>query len=768
MPTVSHTYCAKHETGVRYSSPTRLVDDDDLTPPPRQPRSAIGLRLRADSDGSTNNAFFRDGHPPLPTNPIVRDVRQQHQQQQQQQQCRKKKKKKQLQPNKHSQIRSSVSDDVEEGEMADALNRDSRSNKEKRGDYMARSGWEQNGILNENTPAFVANRLGTIQDSSKEYFSVSEPYSERRNSSARTDSLMGSGLIDSSSRLSELLRHDSTTSSKQHHRSLSGRGRGSNSLPVTKEGVTDLIFTVSDDESDDLNISTDGSEMQQQDKKTLASFNFDSSLWETAKNWLNPSPWLIVDVKFDDHGTPYFEPSQAWTMAGFVRHYLYDPVAPEFTSLQQFWWAVIIGIAMGIYTAVWKLLIEAGVDFVWETIPETLLELGFFTDIHGSFPIYHYMWICPMVFSAALSYIFCILPVPIPGQNEWIKNLHARGVQDYRTFWPLVVLATLGMLSGLSLGPELPLVLTAGMFGSWLGILCQQSMLQARVLNLTAASAAVGGFFGFPMAGALFVLEIPHRMGLQYFEALSPATISSIVAVLANRIITGNDVTGYFKYPFLSDSLPSQIFTHAIIYGLYGAAIGTIYAFGVMKLKGWVHDWFHDHHHHEEGEELQFDDDGSLDYQFPTEPETTPLVDKPPIKRKSSAVSSLASFSSIDSWSKLTKWSKKAFSLKRLKKIFCSVIPYEPYRAAVAGAIAGALCGSIAMFVPHTLFWGEAQLQNLIDRGRTPLPVFGQGDEPTADLTALGYCIIDPNDIEAIKAGFSMECSLLLMISKRL
>jgi hypothetical protein len=39
------------------------------------------------------------------------------------------------------------------------------------------------------------------------------------------------------------------------------------------------------------------------------------------------------------------------------------------------------------------------------------------------------------------------------------------------------------------------------MFGSWLALLTRQSMLQARILNITAASAAVGGFFGFPMAG---------------------------------------------------------------------------------------------------------------------------------------------------------------------------------------------------------------------------------------------------------------------------
>lgn len=264
--------------------------------------------------------------------------------------------------------------------------------------------------------------------------------------------------------------------------------------------------------------------------------------------YLDPSNWLTGDVKFGDDGIPYFEESAGWTLAGMVRHFLFNPISPEFTSLQQFCWAVIIGIFMGFYTAGWKEIIEHGVEFMWKDLPEALLEWGLFTDLDGSFPLYHYMWICPSFWGGLLSYIFAILPTPIPGQNEWIQNLHTQGVQDSETFLLLFVLSTLGMMSGLSLGPELPLILTSGMIGSWLGIQCKQSVLQARVMNITAGSAAIGGFFGFPMAGALFVMEVPHRMGLQYFEALSPATIASIVAVLCNRLLTGNDVTGYYRY----------------------------------------------------------------------------------------------------------------------------------------------------------------------------------------------------------------------------
>jgi hypothetical protein len=153
------------------------------------------------------------------------------------------------------------------------------------------------------------------------------------------------------------------------------------------------------------------------------------------------------------------------------------------------------------------------------------------------------------------------------------------------------------MASGMSLGPELPLVITGGMVGSMLGVMCRQSMLQARVMNLTAASGAIAGFFGFPMAGAMFVLEVPHRMGLQYFEALSPSTMSSILAVLVNRMIVKNDVTGYFNYPFLTTTLPSHIFTTAVIYEVLGSGLGVTYAECVVNVERFVHNLFHDHHH---------------------------------------------------------------------------------------------------------------------------------------------------------------------------
>jgi len=481
------------------------------------------------------------------------------------------------------------------------------------------------------------------------------------------------------------------------------------------------------------------------------------SWWDKIEYFLDPTDWLLSDLKHDDDGEPYFDESSEWNLAGWFRHLFYNPEVPEFTSLQQFSWAVILGVVMGVYTALWKGIISAGVHFVWNTIPSQLFLWGFFTDIHGIFPLPHYMWMAPTFFGGILSYIVSIVPHKIPGQNEWIHAIHSCGVQDYKTFWELFAVSTAGMSSGLSLGPELPLVLTSGMFGSYIGVLCKQSILQARVMNLTAASAAIAGFFGFPMAGALFVLEIPHRMGLQYFEALSPATIASIVAVLVNRIVTGDQVTGYYKYPFLTATLPSYIFANAIVYGIYGAAIGYAYVKGVMKLKNLVHSMFSAEgqgrgHYRSQGENVEMKSNFQNESQTETEnylyEETTPLFKKSGSERHKEAAYFIESASAY------------------LKRIFTIRIIGEPRRAAVSGAVAGFLVGVICMFVPHVMFWGEAQLQTMIDKGRSPLPIFGKKGTPSAGLTAYGFCITDLGDETTAAAGFSMGCSALIGVSK--
>mmetsp|Transcript_6609 Transcript_6609/g.13864 ORF Transcript_6609/g.13864 Transcript_6609/m.13864 type:complete len:1095 (-) Transcript_6609:70-3354(-) len=475
-------------------------------------------------------------------------------------------------------------------------------------------------------------------------------------------------------------------------------------------------------------------------------------LWEKIVDMVwGPTHPQSRDMKHEDEegeGSQVYDDDATWEpdydslppLRRLITFLFYDPYNPEFSSTQQFSWACILGVFFGVLTAYWGFVIEFCVEVMWEKVPEILLEWGVFTDLDGRFPLPHYMWLCPAVCGGILAWISVMIPKPIPDQNKWIISLHRYGVMEHDTFVNLILIATGGMASGLSLGPELPLVLSSGMVGSYLGKITHQSILSARVMNLTAGAAAIGGFFGFPMAGALFVLELPHQMGLQYFEALSPATIASIIAVLVNRMVTGNDIKGYFNYPFLTASLPSHIFYIAILYGLVGSVLGIIYAEGVKFIKTWTHDWFHYHDHGHDDHGHEDDHKGE---------ETVPLVGKADVVMHVPPKPSMG---------------------QRIKDCFCGItslyIKHEPTRAAVVGVLAGGLTGLICMFLPHQLFWGEAQLQTLIDNGYTPLPVFGEGDEPTAALTAYGYCMIDAEDEEARREGFSTLCMGMICFTK--
>jgi hypothetical protein len=193
-----------------------------------------------------------------------------------------------------------------------------------------------------------------------------------------------------------------------------------------------------------------------------------------------------------------------------LRSLFYDPTKPEFTSLQQFCWAVVIGIFFGIATAFWQIVINSSISFIWRDIPQILLSKGFFTDVNGSFPLPNYCWMCTSIFGGLLSWASASIQIAIPSQDQWIDSVHKKGVIEQSAFWYIALISTGGIISGLSLGPELPLVLLSGMVGSFLAMKMNQSASSGRILVLTAGGAAVGGFFGFPMAGALFVLELPH------------------------------------------------------------------------------------------------------------------------------------------------------------------------------------------------------------------------------------------------------------------
>ena len=190
------------------------------------------------------------------------------------------------------------------------------------------------------------------------------------------------------------------------------------------------------------------------------------------------------------------------------------------------------------------------------------------------------------------------------------------------------------------------------------------------------------------------------------------------MAVLTDRAVTGTEWTGHLQFPALKMNLASQPFAHSIVFGFVGASIGALYLIGTQRLRclAAAHcDYSQGSNEHEKDERL----------------------DSVNERTRNCSLSSQATFMTLS----------------------------KPIRAAFSAMIVSAVVGVVGMFFPHVLFSGQAQLQTLIDEGRTPLPVFGRSDDPTVDLLAFARCTVPHHDDDA-SINVSLGCSAAIAMFK--
>ncbi len=128
-----------------------------------------------------------------------------------------------------------------------------------------------------------------------------------------------------------------------------------------------------------------------------------------------------------------------------------------------------------------------------------------------------------------------------PGDVELlVDNIHVMGGRDdVRDLRSLIPVSLLCISVGGAMGPEAPLVQTGGSFGSWVAHRWHLDRDEMRILTITGMAAAFTVLFGAPLGSAIFALEILHRRGLEYYEALLPAIIGSLAGFAVYVLLTG-------------------------------------------------------------------------------------------------------------------------------------------------------------------------------------------------------------------------------------
>ena len=134
------------------------------------------------------------------------------------------------------------------------------------------------------------------------------------------------------------------------------------------------------------------------------------------------------------------------------------------------------------------------------------------------------------------------------------------------------------------MGPEAPLVQTTGTIGTVVAARMHRPAVDARVLTITGMAAGFTVLFGAPLGSAFFALEILHRRGLQYYEALVPAIVGSLCGYTVHLCLSGLGIGPVWTFEAFGRLGGSDLAVAATI-GLAGALGAAVFTTAVGLLR---------------------------------------------------------------------------------------------------------------------------------------------------------------------------------------
>ncbi len=166
-----------------------------------------------------------------------------------------------------------------------------------------------------------------------------------------------------------------------------------------------------------------------------------------------------------------------------------------------------------------------------------------------------------------------------------VDNIHVSGAApDVRALRSLMPMSLLTISAGGAAGPEAPLVTICGTLAGWVARRRRLSVQEARCLTIAGMAAAFTVLFAAPLRSALFALEILHRRGMQYYEALMPAIVGSLSGYACYLLLTGTGVAPVWRIPGVA-ALRATDLLWAAGAGVLGAAIAVTFTYLTLGLR---------------------------------------------------------------------------------------------------------------------------------------------------------------------------------------
>lgn len=236
--------------------------------------------------------------------------------------------------------------------------------------------------------------------------------------------------------------------------------------------------------------------------------------------------------------------------------------------------AVTIGTVCGVAAFLYYAGLEWMLDMLWQKLPET-----YASQWPQSMQV---LWIPMIVFPMAVGVGLTVVVLGEPGDLPYtIKCVHEKAFISMDHVLPMVAASQLSILAGGSLGPEAPLVAICASLGGFVSrqVFGTTSRNLIRKHTLMGMAGALAAFFGVPLGGSLFALEVNSRFGIEYFEHTMEAILCGEVCLAVFRALAQLPIVSLWnitptKLPFST----SIDLVYGALLGVVGAGIAWLFA----------------------------------------------------------------------------------------------------------------------------------------------------------------------------------------------
>jgi len=236
--------------------------------------------------------------------------------------------------------------------------------------------------------------------------------------------------------------------------------------------------------------------------------------------------------------------------------------------------AIVVGVICGVAANIYYKILFALLEYIWHTFPQKYIV--------PNIPEALWFLYIPIIgFTMAVFLGLTVVYVGEPGDLAYtVKCVHDKAYVAMSHVMPMVCASQFSILGGGSLGPEAPLVAICASLGGWVSrtLFQRKNRNIVRKHTLMGMAGALAAFFGSPLGGSMFALEVNSRFGIEYFEHMIEAIFCGEVTLAVFRWTAGLPIAPIWDMPVvIKGAEPLDVLIGAGI-GLVGAGIATLFA----------------------------------------------------------------------------------------------------------------------------------------------------------------------------------------------